>query len=158
MPNIAAGSPVSALDFPPTVAVTDNTSISNQNSMTYSQGSPEVGAQFVAPTTGRVVITVGAGVRNNAATSDRIFVTVQVFSGSNATGTQVLAPSVTFYGVASAVGATTADFQYLSRSQLLDGLTPGQTYYARVMHACSAAPGTGTVDLNSRTLMVQPAT
>lgn len=155
MTDIAAGTTVRALDFPPTVAATDNTSLANLSSTTYAAGTPEVGVTFVAPTTGRVVTTIGAGVRNNSATSDRVFVTVQVFRGSNSSGTEVLAPSVTYYGVASAAGATTADYQYLSRSQLLDGLTPGTTYYARVMHTVT---GGSTCDLNTRTVLVQPAT
>lgn len=155
MPDLAAGTPVKALDFPPTVAVTDGTGLANLANTAYAAGSPEVGVSFVAPTTGRVIITVGAGVRNNVATGDRVFVAPQVLAGVDASGAEFLAPSVPYYGVSSATGATTSDFQYLSRAQLLDGLTPGAAYYARVMHAVT---GGSTCDLAGRTLMVQPAT
>ena len=155
MPDLAAGTPIRALDFPPTVAVTDGTGLANLGNTTYAPGSPEVGVSFVAPTTGRVITTVGAGVRNNTATADRIFVTVQVLEGPDNAGTEFLAPSVPYYGVSSATGATTSDFQYLSRAQLVDGLTPGATYYARIMHAVT---GGTTCDLAGRTLMIQPAT
>ena len=142
---------------PVTVAIFDNTSNLNLTNTTYAAGAPEVGVTFVAPPTGRVLITVGGGVRNNAANSDRVFLAPEVFEGSDATtGSQVLAPSVAPYGCGSGGGFATDDFRYLCRTVMLEDLTPGGTHYVRIVHETSA--GSGTADISAREITVAPAT
>lgn len=155
MPDLRAGSTVLAADFPPTVYLLDTTTISNITETTYTVGSPEVGVTFVAPTTGRVKITVGGGLRNNAANSDRIALAPQVFLGTSS-GTEVLAPTV-FRGVSSEGIATAGDYAYRGRTTLLEGLTPGSEYYARVMYIKFGTAGS-TPDISARDILVEPAT
>ena len=155
MADLLAGTSIKAADFPPTVQAFDSTGIANIAATVFTTGTPEVGVFFVAPTTGRVLMTVGGGVRNNAANSDRLFLAPQVFQ-DNSSGTEILAPNVTQYGCGSGGGFTTDDYQYLSRESLLEGLTAGQVYYARVQY--STVSGAGTCDLSARQIIVKPAT
>lgn len=157
MSNILAGQRVKALDFPPTVHASDTTAISNITQITYTAGSPEVGVTFIAPTTGRVLITTGGGVRNNAANADRLFIAPQVFLGSSSAGIEVLAPSVTLFGIGTSVGSANLSYQYLSRTEMLDNLTPGATYYVRAMYTVSPdTTNNNTCDLNTRAVLVAP--
>ncbi|WP_394425551.1 hypothetical protein [Streptomyces sp. SGAir0957] len=156
MPDLTAGSRVNALDAPPTVYVQDTTAQTNIASTSYSVGSPEVGVTFTAPTTGRVCIKVGASMRNDAANSDRVAVTVEVFLGTSGSGTQVVAPTV-FRGVASPGTASPGDYATYGNETMVTGLTPGATYYARCMHIKYGSGGT-TVDLAMRDLLIKPAT
>lgn len=155
MPDIADGTIVRGADFPPTVADSDETAIVQISATTYTVGAPEVGVVFVAPASGRVRLTVGGGERDSSAV-DRVFISPQVFQGTDATGTEVLAPSVTNRGLGSS--PTTKEFQYGSRTSLLDGLTPGATYYARAMYSIS--PGgvnpAGQADVGARDIIVVP--
>jgi hypothetical protein len=155
MPDLLAGSTIKGLDTPPTVDAFDNTSIANLTNTTYAEGTPEVGTTFIAPTTGRVSCTIGGGLRNNAATSDRVFLSPQIFLGTDDTGSEFLAPSVARYGCGSSGGSTTEDYQYLDRESLITGLTPGATYYARVMHVVT---GGNTCDIAARSILIKPAT
>lgn len=162
MTDLLAGSKVKALDTPPTVQVGDATALSNITAPSYTAGSPEVGTTFTAPTSGRVLITVSGSLRNNGANDDRVFLTAQVFLGSNSSGTEVVAPTVTVFGISSAVGNANAGFQYLGRTSMLDGLTAGATYYVRTMHVESAGTSGGgsnpfhTIDIGYRQVLVAP--
>lgn len=155
MPDLNAGSTVNSLDFPPTVYVQDTTTISNLSNTTYDALSPEVGVFFLAPTTWRVKISIGGSLRNNAANSDRVALAPQVWLGSTA-GTEVLTPSV-FRGVCTDGIATAGDFCTYGHTTLLTGLTPGSTYYARVMGIKFGSAGS-TVDIAMRDILVEPAT
>jgi hypothetical protein len=141
---------------PVTVGIFDNTTNANLTNITYAAGAPEVGITFVAPATGRVLLTVGGGVRNNAANGDRVFLAPEVFAGSDATGSQILAPSVAPNGAGSGGGFATDDFRYLCRTTMLTGLTAGATYYVRIVH--ETVLGSATADIAAREITVQPAT
>lgn len=140
---------------PVTVQAFDNTSNANLANVTYAAGTPEVGVTFVAPMSGQVLVTISGGVRNNAANADRVFLAPQIFLGTSSAGTQFLSPSVAQYGCGSGGGYTTDDYQYVSRTSLVTGLTQGATYYIRVMHEVS---GSATADIASREITVAPAT
>lgn len=154
MPDLNAGSTVNSLDFPPTVYTQDTTTISNLTNTTYDALSPEVGVFFIAPTTGRVKVSIGGSMRNNAANSDRVALAPQVWLGSSS-GTEVLAPSV-FRGVSTDGIATAGDFCTYGHTTLLTGLTPGSTYYGRVMAIKFGSAGT-TVDIAMRDILIEPA-
>lgn len=141
---------------PVTVQAFDNTTNANLTNTTYAAGTPEVGTTFVAPQSGAVIVTVGAGVRNNAANADRVFIAPQIFLGTSSAGTQFLAPAVAQYGCGSGGGYTTDDYQYVCRTALVTGLTAGSTYYVRVMHETPS--GSGTADIAAREVTVAPAT
>ncbi len=155
MPNITSGSIITGLDLPPAVYDSDDTLLLNLTVLDYTVGSPEVGVTFVAPTSGRVRLTVGGGLRDSSAV-DRVFLSPQVFRGSSSSGTEVLAPSVTIRGFGSTDKSN--EFVYASRTSMLTGLTPGTTYYARVMYVVSpaAAAANATADIGFRDIAVVP--
>lgn len=157
--DLLGGTRVLAMDYPPTVTVFDGTTNANITSTVYVAGTPEVGVTFMAPTTGRVSLTVGGGVRNNAANNDRVFIAPQVYLGTSSAGTEILAPTAPQYGISSGGGYTTDDTQYLSRTVLVTGLVPGSTYYVRTMHTQvnNSGAASGTSDLFARSLVVAPA-
>lgn len=155
MPDLLAGSKVRAADFPPTVYAQDTTAITDVASTSYISGTPEVGVTFAAPTTGRVKITIGGSLRNNAANSDRVALAPQVFV-TNSSGTEFLAPTV-FRGIATDGIPTAGDYATYGHTTMLEGLTPGQQYYARVMHIKFGSAG-ATCDIAMRDLQVEPAT
>ncbi|UBU11597.1 hypothetical protein [Nonomuraea gerenzanensis] len=148
MPNISDGELVRGVDFPRTVQAQDDTIQNGTASTAYVAGSPEVGVYFTAPTSGRVLITVGGGSRD-ATNDNRAFLASQVFV-RDSSGTEVLAPSVESYGW-SAPGSN-SDYVFGSRVSLLTGLTPGQVYYARVM----MSPEGTTVQVKAREIVVEP--
>lgn len=151
MPNLTAGSVVYAADFPPSVYDSDDTSNLNISSTTYIAGTPEVGVVFTAPTTGRVELTIGGGLRDSSG-ANRVHLSPQVFLGTSAAGTEILAPTVVTRGVGSP--AESVNYMYYSRTTLLEGLTPGASYYARTMHKVS---GGATADIAARDISVAPA-
>jgi hypothetical protein len=148
-----AGQPVKALDFPPPKWAQDTTQINNPSSFTYTVGSPEVSVTFVAPTSGRVLIVVGGGAGNSAG-ADRIFLSPEVRL-TNSSGAVVLTPSVTNRGWTSDNCA--GGFVYGSRESVLEGLTPGQIYFARVLYSVATGDaGASTADIAARDITVVP--
>jgi hypothetical protein len=157
--DLLGGTRILAMDYTPVVAAYDGTAISNITSLVYIAGTPEVGVTFMAPTTGRVMVTIGGGVRNNAANGDRVFIAPQIFLGTSSAGTEILAPTSPQFGISSGGGFAVDGFQYLSRTSLVAGLVPGSTYYVRTMHCQvnNIGAASGTSDLQSRSLVVAPA-
>lgn len=148
-----AGRPVRALDFPPAVWDQDATQINNPSNSSYATGSPEVSVTFIAPTSGRVLIVVGGALGNGAA-GDRIFLSPEVRE-TDSSGDLVLSPSVTSRGFGSDNCA--GNFHYGSRESVLEGLTPGQLYYAVVKYAVATSDaGSNTQDIGCRDITVVP--
>lgn len=155
MPDLLAGTIVAALDTPPTVYAQDTTAITNISSTSYIPGTPEVGVTFIAPTTGRVMLSVGASMRNDAANSDRVAVTAEIRE-NDASGAVFLAATV-FRGVATDGIPTAGDYCTVGHTTLVTGLTPGGQYFARSMHIKFGSVGT-TGDIAMRDILVAPAT
>ncbi|SET43624.1 hypothetical protein [Nonomuraea wenchangensis] len=154
MPDILVGAKIKAADNPASVWAQDTTEISNISSTSWIAGSPEVGVTFVAPTSGKVLMFVGGSARANTG-DDRIQMSANVFLGSNSSGTQILSPSVGFTGCGFSAASTS--YYYQNRLFHLTGLTPGSTYYARVMYS---VVNTGTAnnagDISCREIGVSP--
>lgn len=148
-----AGRPVRALDYPPAVWAQSSTRIDNPSNSSYSTGSPEVSVTFMAPTSGRVLLIVGGGLGESAG-ADRIFLS-PIVRETNSSGTVVLTASVTSRGFGSdncSVGP-----HYGSRESVLEGLTPGQLYYAAVQHVVQTGDsGSSTADISCREIIVAP--
>ncbi|MGI5286650.1 hypothetical protein ACQEVF_25380 [Nonomuraea polychroma] len=147
-----AGRPVRALDYPPAVWDQDTTSILNPTNTSYITGSPEVSVTFIAPTSGRVLIVVGGGLGNSSG-ANRIFLSPEVRETDSA-GDLVLAASVTNRGFGS--DNSSAGAHYGSRESVLEGLTPGQLYYAVVKYVVINDGGTNTADIAARDITVVP--
>jgi len=149
-----AGRPVRAVDWPPAVWAQDITQINNLSGSSYQAGTPPVSVTFTAPTSGRVLLIVGGGLGNSAG-ADRIFLSPEVREGTDSSGAVVLAPSVTNRGFGS--DKCSSRFHYGSRESVLEGLTPGQTYFARVMYAVvDDTSGSATADIAARDIGVVP--
>ncbi|WP_433519035.1 hypothetical protein ACQP2T_28060 [Nonomuraea sp. CA-143628] len=149
MPDITNGELVTAVDMPPSVWAFDDTRISDISSTAYISGSPLVSLYFIAPTSGRVLLTVGGGLQDSS-TANRVHL-APVVREDGPNGTAVLAADV----VARGIGCTdqTTSFMYLSRTTLLTGLTPGRTYYA---HTAYKVSGGTSGDIQSRDITVVP--
>lgn len=153
MSDLAAGTRVLAADWPTALYAADATSISNITATTYQVGSPAVGGQFVAPTTGRVLIGVGGQGRGPG---DRPVITPQVYEGADATGTLVLPANLNERACVLPDGSASSAYQ---RITLLDGLTPGALHFARALYrVIPVAGGTiaGTADIFNREIWVVP--
>lgn len=152
--SLTAGTPARAMDFPRSMQAIDRTTQLNVTSTSYATGSPEVAVRFLAPTSGRVAVTVAAGMRNNSATQDRCWVAFAIFEGDPNDGNQVVVEEVK-YGVSNhAISDAADDYAYQSQTTIVRGLTPGTWYYARVRH--KATTGTGSVDIAERQITVFP--
>ena len=154
MPDI--GNTVYGKDMPPAVFDQDWTSILNISSTTYAasqSGVGEVGVTFTAPTSGRALIIVGGGLRNNAATQDRAIVTYRLYQDSSS-GNQIVFAAAD-NGIISAGVASSQEYQYQCTYDMLDNLTPGRQYYAQIAYRCT---GGTTVDIATRQITVIPLT
>ncbi|GIH69436.1 hypothetical protein [Sphaerimonospora thailandensis] len=147
-----AGSEILALDMPPAVQAIDTTQINNPGNTSYTSGTPEVGAEFIAPTSGRVLLIVGGGLGNGA--GNRVFLSPQVWWWSGVDWVEVLAPGVPARGFAAHSSAS--GFHFGSRETLLEGLTPGAFYYAWVMHVMAGDGGAAVGDIACRQITVVP--
>lgn len=149
MPDILIGATIAANDFPQTKGASDSTTQSGISSTTYVAGSPTVETTFVAPTSGRVLLSVGAGMRDDTSTN-RVHVAPQIRQDTSG-GTIVFSADVSLRGVGSS-GAS-AGYEYHSRTTLLTGLEPGRTYHAQVLHKVS---GGTTADIAVREIVLFP--
>jgi hypothetical protein len=148
MPDILAGMPLPLT--PQAVWAQSQLSQLNLSGSTFVAGSPQVGVGFVAPPSGVVLCSIGGGVRDNT-NDDRILMAPQVFVGSTG-GAQFLAPSVTEYGFVSLNVAS--NYHYGSRISLIHDLSPGVTYFARVVHSVSGA--NASADITVREIVIAP--
>lgn len=145
-----AGQIIRALDFTQSMEAWDTTDITGISSTSYIAGSPEVGTAFIAPTSGRVVVLINGRIESDTGGGDRIFLSFELYEGSDSSGTQVLAGD----DDSACVTGSTATGEGQSASKLVTGLTPGATYFARTVHRVGA--GNATVRL--RRIVVSPAT
>lgn len=153
MPDFTSGSQVYGRDFPPSGYDQDWTGQFNVTSTSYISGTPEVAVNVVAPTSGRLLVCIGCGVRCNAepADGDRPIVTYRVLEdGPN--GAVVTSESA--YRGVTGLGMGDEDFRYVGNYALEEDLTPGRNYYFQVRHR--SITGAGTVDIASRNILVIP--
>jgi hypothetical protein len=153
MPDI--GNSVYGQDFPPAVYDQDWTSILNMTSTSYAAsgtGIPEVGVAFTAPTSGRALLVIAGGLRNNAANTDRAVLTYRLYEDSSAGNQTVLAQ---FNNALVSCGTSSSqEYQYGATYDLLENLEPGRQYYVQLAYRCVS--GSGTADIASRQVTVIP--
>jgi hypothetical protein len=150
--DILAGSLIRTADWPTSVMATDGTSQLNLTTVAFITGTPTVAVTFVAATTGRALLTITAGMRDNT-NADRLWLAPEVYLGTDATGTLFLGTSDTTETELVAPGEAD-DYMYASRTCLLTGLTAGSTYYARIMFRTLS--GSGSADIARREITVRP--
>lgn len=151
--DLSAGTRVKSLDFPRAQQVYDLTSQLNLTTTSYAVGTPEVAVRFQAPSSGRVLVTVSAGVRNNTtANEDRVFVSFRVLEGDPDDANLIQTEDAKLGLSNTAAGAD--DYTYSGHSSMVQGLTPGTWYYAQVRHRTTL--GSGTADISFRKILVFP--
>lgn len=153
MTDVLAGQKIQSATWPATVESLDNTSNANLTNTTFATGTPVVDLTFVAPTTGRVLLTVTAGSRDNTGT-DRVVCTFELYLGTSAGGTLVIGSSGSTLQYECTCAGQADAYQYVSRTTLVDSLTSGATYYVR--HMNKTASGSGSADCTLRALTVRP--
>lgn len=150
--DLHSGVPVYGLDFPPSQFDQDWTTIANVTSTSVVVGTPEVAVKFTAASSGRALIAVGCGVRNNAATAERLTVSFRVLEDDIGGG--IFLDHTERNGVKSNGIAASQDFVYRGNFALVEGMTPGKGYFAVVTHV--SLLGDGTADISSRNITVIP--
>lgn len=151
--DLSAGTRVKAVDFPRAQQVSDQTTQANIADTSYVTGTPEVAVRVMAPSSGRVMVRVGAGPRNNtAANQDRVFVSFRVFEGDPADNDLFQTEEVKL-GLSN-TGAGADDYSYGGHGTMVQGLTPGTYYYFQVRHRTTL--GSGTADIGFRSILVTP--
>lgn len=146
------GGDVYGVDYPPSQYDQDWTPISNITTTVYEVGVPEVAVSVTAPTSGRLFVCMGCGIRNNAATAESAYVSYQIFEDSP--DGVLFSASNDDRGVRSSGIASSQEFQYHGNNALIEGLSPGRSYYFQMTH--KSALGNGTADIASRNLLVIP--
>lgn len=152
MTTLPPGSNVYGLDFPPSQYDQDWTVIPNIATTTYVAGTPEVAVAVTAPSSGKLFVCLGCGIRNDAATAESGYVTYQVFEDS-VNGALYQAANDD-YGVRSTGIAQSQEYMYHGNMSLVTGLTPGRSYYFQVVH--KSALGNSTADIAARDILVIP--
>lgn len=152
MPELTSGGSVYGRDTPPSQYDQDWSPILNITTTTYITGSPEVGVNFTAPTSGRVLICVGGSIRNDAATLEQGAITYQLFEDSSS-GALLFAGN-SLNGVQLQGVAVSGDYKVMGGVSMEEALTPGRSYYAQLVYKCFL--GNGTVDIASRDISVIP--
>lgn len=137
--------------MPTTVFSADQTTFADISSGSLAAGSPACDVTFIAPPSGKVLVTVGANLRDQS-TSTRATVQFEI-RNTNSSGAVFLAASV-YRGVVTFGQSTGGDYAGFSRTTGVSGLTAGNTYYARTLHG-RVGSGT-TVDIAGREIIVQP--
>lgn len=151
---LSAGTQIRALDFPGSQFAFDESNITNITATTWTIGTPEVSVRFMAPTSGRTAVHLGAYTRNNAANLERLYVGFRILEGDPADADTFQSVSAKYgrsnYAVSDANGGAVAGGQM----SVVSGLTPGVFYYAQTQYRTTL--GLGTADLLYRSVMTFP--
>ena len=153
MADIDAGDLIESAWWPESVTVQENTDQLNVTSTTSIAGSPECSTTFVAGMSGRAGVCVGAEIRNDDTAGNRLFVQFEIRL-TNSSGAIHTAAVVT-RGVSTTGDTTASQFMVFGNMTMVEGLTPGATYFIRTMHRVD---GGTTNDIGHRRLVVIPLT
>lgn len=112
-------------------------------------GDPEMGVTFMAPTSGRVLVIIGGGGRDNGG-ANRILMKPEVYAG-----TQAIPENIVDNGDFKdfTIPGEADEGLYGSRVSVLENLVPFRVHYARVVHAVT---GGTSCDIFVREILVAP--
>jgi hypothetical protein len=147
MRGLHAGTRVTTVDFPKAVWAADTTAQTNISNTEFAPGSPVVAVHITAPTSGRVRVDVSGVIRDNGG-DNRGLIAYEVY---DLDGTLIVSASPRGNSMSSMNEAS--DYMTHSRGSLVEGLTPGEMYYVRLVQAVS---GGSSVDILARSLIVYP--
>lgn len=144
-----AGQRVLALDFTAAVTAIDNVNSQLNLTGTPAIGSPELGVTFTAPSSGKALVTLTAAANDSSGAFASIL-DVRIYE-DDAAGAIVV--DLNTGRRLQIMGASTTQVDWLTRTDLIEGLTPGQVYYARTY---VYATGGTTCDVYTRQISVVP--
>jgi hypothetical protein len=144
MSDLSAGTTVRAGDTPPSVSNAQSGSytatITTFGIATASGTYADCGVAFVAPTTGRVLVTWSGQVANSTATS-ACELSPYIREGTTVgSGTAFLASVID--NKIRLVSSSNNSIQHAGMTMLVEGLTPGDDYNVRLDHRVSGNTGT----------------
>lgn len=146
-----AGELVLALDLTDPAGSANDTTQTDFDSGNFTPGSPQVTTTFVAPSAGMVWAIVGGGIRDNI-NEFRGVMSFEVRE-NDASGRVVYHPGISRAGWSNS--SATGTYQYGGRMVPVRRLTPGQTYFARVlMLVNSENPPGHTVDFFNQQIFI----
>lgn len=152
MTDLSPGTRIKALDWPEAVSSESDASIGGIAETSYTVGSPEVAARFTAPTSGRVGVAVSGAIRTNLTSVDRIYLSFRVFAGdpedNNLLETEDVKRGISNYA------HMREGYQYKSQMTMVDGLTPGSSYYIQLRYRTTL--GDAEADIAHRRVSVIP--
>ena len=156
MPDLLAGTLITALDTPPTVENQQSGSFTFTNTAAWGIGTVggtyvDCGVAFTAPTTGRVTVDWRGELDNNTAGSWTGLSFVVRTGNVVGSGTTFQAADIT-----RAIIAYNPTHGAFGLSDLVTGLTGGDAYNVRLEHLVGGGGATGT--LLRRAVTVTPAT
>lgn len=155
MGDIRGGTPISADDFPAAAQDEDGTDINNISQTTLTAGSPAVGCNFYAPTSGKVLLIVRVSMQHNSGTStDRLQIAPAVYEGEDSTGTLIEDGGVAQRGARSEPIPTASGYHTLEGWFMQEGLTAGALHWAQLEYATTVT-STG-LDISHRNIIVVP--
>lgn len=149
MSDLSAGTLIQALDYPAARMDINTSAIGNNSNTTYSSDT-SCSTTFIAPTTGRVCVSIGGELRDNASTN---YVRLSAEVTDARDGTTVVGPDAYARGVASIKGAL--DYETCNSVFMLEGLIPGNEYVITLNYRVS---GGTSADLDTTSITVWPAT
>lgn len=141
---------VTGYETPVTQWDQDTTLQLNVASTSYIEGTPPVGVTFMAPTSGRVLLVIGGGARDNSGTAD-VLMAPEVYTGTQA----IEANRVVTTGNRHAQfpGEVAPHYIYQSRATVVTGLAPLQIHFARLLYRASTG---GSCDISVREIIIVP--
>lgn len=152
MPDIGIGDQISTAWWPAAVQNDQAADILNVTSTVFIPGATTCDVTFVASRTGRAGVAIHANWVQQAA-GDRLFFGYEVYLGTSAAGTLVRSGRAGF-GV-SDNGATGGSLeQGWGNMTMVEGLTAGSTYFARLVFMTEGVGGTN--DVTHRRIIVFP--
>ena len=152
MPDILIGDQISTAWWPAAVENDQPADISNVTSTVFIPGATTCDVTFTASRTGRAGVCIAANWIQQSA-GERMFFAYEVYLGTSAAGTLVRSARSGF-GVSDAGSTLGSLEQGWGNMTMVEGLTPGATYFARLVFMTEGAGGTN--DITHRRIIVFP--
>lgn len=141
---------VTGFESPPSLWDQDTTLQLNIDTADYVPGSPEVGGTFMAPVSGRVLVVVGGGARDNSA-SNRMFIAPRIFIGPQPVAENLVVDVNRNEWVTP---GECSHYMYGSRASMITSLVPLRQHYAQLVYRNTGTGG--TAEISTREIGVVP--
>lgn len=152
--SLLAGTPVTALDAMPVVVASTGDSDTNVISTSFrpyeDDDENHITETFMAPTSGKVMVIVGGGLRDNGGTN-RIHLAYEIRE-VNQNGKRIVAPGISRNSWTNSAFQT-SNYQYGCRITMVEDLRSGYVYFTRLYISVS---GGSTADAFNGQLIVVP--